>query len=1715
MEENKELLLAQFNLMEERIESLLSFFSHAKISDFHLAKAKIVHINKLTDDFEKWNSEILLFNVKVSTSKETSTINLNKEINKFWENLEVCSAKFSRLSHDASNSDVKKPVTSVNVSHLVNNDSIPNFSGNLKDFNQFINVFNSIVHQNNNLDDLYKLIILKSKLKGEALTLINSLDLIPSNYEEAYNILIEKYQSERVVATYYLKEILNYPKHGNFNTTDFITQHKNAITNIQKLELENESDFVFFLLTYMNLNETVRKQFDLSNSQNVPCVKDLFSFLENRDRSEQISGILLPESEQKYKSPQKSALLTKFQENNCLCCKNNFHYLMFCPTYLKYDALKRFEFVKKHRLCFKCLKPHQSNTCQSTKVCKNCQNPSHNTTLCKKQGVQSQNRFSSENQNFQSNNIPMSLACANETNKSVLLGTIRLHVVDKYGKLQTLRAVLDTASQCELITKQAADILGLQCQRSNSKIIGINQNSNKSYGKVEVKLFHKNPFKFADNNFSFNVTATVVESISGSVPQINVPQTVVNNCRQYYLADPYFNSKVAPAMLLGVETFCELYDCSRRFIKGEPSLLPTKIGYVVCGKFFSSNPSSQNNFSFNVTEVSCDNLSNDLQMFWKEEQNDFQPKYIHQNNMLPEHQYVETKFKKSFYRQSDGKCVVAYPFKEGRDSSSLGCNKSKASAIFYAQERKLLNLPQIKKMYDDFLEEYLNSNHMSEVTNSKGNYFLPHRYVFKNQITQDKIRVVFNASSKAQNGRSLNDEIYAGPVLHNELAHILFEFRINPIALCADIKNMFRCFLIEENQRVAQQILWRKNTHEPLKTYQLNTVTYGVNASPYLAQRCLHELALSEKDSFPLAAKAIFKGFYVDDLVFACSNLNEAIQLKSQLIQLLSSAGLELRKWSSSHDSVLKDLPSSFIEKSIQFNNREASVKVLGIYWSPEGDSFTYHTYTTNCTPTKRNVLSFISKLFDPLNLINPIIFKAKLIIQDIWKAKVGWDDPLPDNILNHWDKFKSFFPQIEQIKIPRYIIDINFISIRLVIFGDASKLGYGSVAYIHIELNNSKTISNLVRAKSRLNPLKGLTIPRAELCAALLSTQLAQDIVSNSSIKFNETLIFSDSMVCLSWIFSKKLSKLTSYVYNRVNLIKSVSQNFTWSYVSSKENPADILSRGCYPHELVNNYLWWHGPHFLKEHRSRWPIQSVSEDSSSLDDSCESNPVALTTLICDVQENYVYEKLKKHSSFIKVINILSYVRRFIHNCRFRSDRFNTSYLLVKETKQAEMCLFKMSQELYLTDVIKDVTNKKPSRLIKLTPFIHNGILRVEGRLALANLEFNQKHPIILSNKCYFVKLLIKFFHETYLHVGPTTVRSLLRNKFWIISSFPIIRKIIRSCVVCTRSRNKGHQPFMSNLPWFRVKKPDRPFQFCGTDFAGPFYIKSSNLKKAPIQKAYFVVFVCLSVRAIHIELCSSLSTDCFLAAFHRFVSRRSLPSTMFSDCGSNYLGAASKLREVQKFLNTNNENIYNALSKYQVEWAFNPPAAPSFGGSWEIQVKLIKNLLYKHLGNTILNYEEMNTILIRIEAIINSRPLEFLSEDSDSSNFLTPAHFLVQGPLIGVPELSVTKQESLKCRWSLVNQTCQFLWNKWHKSYLNNLIQRHKWGKKVDNIQVNQLVYLMDVNSKPNEWPLGRVIQTHPGKDGVVRVVTIRCNNKEYVRPSNKLIVIDSDSTL
>ncbi|XP_044317826.1 uncharacterized protein LOC123038140 [Drosophila rhopaloa] len=815
--------------------------------------------------------------------------------------------------------------------------------------------------------------------------------------------------------------------------------------------------------------------------------------------------------------------------------------------------------------------------------------------------------------------------------------------------------------------------------------------------------------------------------------------------------------------------------------------------------------------------------------------------------------------------------------------------------------------------------------------------------------------------------------------------------------------------------------------------------------------------------------KIVLEDFYVDDVLTGAETEDELLSCRDELIQLMSKAKLELGKWVSN-----SSVTSHTRQDELQITS---AVKVLGMLWNPQDDVLSYKaSLSTEPDATKR---------------------QFKILFQELWLLDLDWDSKLPPKLAEWWQTCRDDINYITNLRIPRYVHNESE-KIELHGFSDASIKAYSAVVYSRVSNADGTCLVSLMAAKTRVAPLKQQSLPRLELCGALLLTRLLRAV--------KEGLHHKD-IVVHAWCDS--------------TIILDVIPRSAWHHVGSKDNPADCASRGMLAANLMSYELWWNGPHWLHlNDLLASKLRSGNNPTTILDtpimDGLKSS--SLSSRVEPEPEASPIECLSfRVSSWTKLIRCTAYVLRFMHR-RMKKRIPSNLTLTFEEISEARIYCLRHAQgsfssDLHLLQRGKAVVNS--STLRTLSPMVcKNGLLRVCGRLSNSLLPEEVKHPIILPKHHRISLLILEHEHRIHLHPGVTALFFIVRQQYWIVGARNMIRKLTHACLKCFRQRHKTTDQYMADLPAVRVRQA-YPFENTGCDYAGPLLLKVHKGRNPRKEKGYICLFVCLVTSAIHLELATDLSTETFLAALRRFVSRRGKCTHIFSDNGRNFVGAKKVLDEMYKLIlsQQHNTQVTQALASEGIRWSFIPTHAPHWGGKWESAVRSVKLHLRRVIGNSILTFEQMHTLLAQIESVVNSRPL-FATSDIEVS-YLSPAHLLIGRPYTSVPEgdlghIAVNRLDY----WQNVQAMLQGFWKRWHQEYLTTLQQRPKWNTERKNIATGDMAIIKDSNTPPAAWTLARIIEVYPGKDGLVRAVKLRTSSGELVRPISKIAILPNSET-
>lgn len=1014
------------------------------------------------------------------------------------------------------------------------------------------------------------------------------------------------------------------------------------------------------------------------------------------------------------------------------------------------------------------------------------------------------------------------------------------------------------------------------------------------------------------------------------------------------LADPAFKTSSQIDLLLGGDIDSAIHK-SGSFKTDNMVFKDTELGWVASGSIPLSNcyltsavdASKVQNENLQLIFKSLDSA---ITNFWTIEELPFK------RSLTEEERLCEEIYEKTTIRLPTGKYSVCLPFK----NRVQGFSNMRRVAIsrFNFLERRLSKNEDLRKQYIDCLQEYIELGHMSEVdpTHFLDGYYIPHHCVIKASSSTTKLRVVFDASAKDSDLQSLNDNILNGPRLQPELLDHLLRFRLFKVAFTSDVAKMYRQILVNPNDRRFQLILWRTEPTSELKTFALNTVTFGTTSAPYLAVKTLIRLSEDEKVSYPKGAECLRNGFYVDDCIYGADTVAEALEIQNQTRMILRSAGFHLRKWSSNCEELLSSVPESDRETKTLLNfDLKSSVKTLGVQWSPKNDDFHYQIqFNDASTFTKRSVLSEVAKLFDPLGWISPCIIKAKILIQRLWSESFEWDRPLSSELNQEWLLIREGLQNLSQtIKIPRWLGTQAISEIEIHGFSDASQSAYAGAVYIKSKIGNDIFV-NLLYSKTKVAPLKKISIPRLELMGALLLARMISHLKSVIGFQNKSIFYWSDSQITLAWI--KSSHKRTVFVANRVTEIQSLTCAKDWRYVETKKNPADYGTRGVLGPDLIDSNLWCHGPDFIKTFEEASHKDMAKEVALPEEDNkrkAREKPASIISTFFSNRRSKIHEiasnvmkfsleSLNKFSTLSKLVRVVAYCLRFK-----KANRRNHAFIDPLEYERALLVVCRMVQdEVYydeVTDIQSDGISTKSS-IYSLCPFINqdDGLLRVSGRLKHAtHLNYDQKHPVILPYNHIVSKLIVRHAHTSTMHGTEQQTFMLISQRFHIIRCKSLIKFVSNRCIKCFRNKCATQQQLMGQLPTNRVT-PNRPFLNCGVDYAGPFEIKKFRGRCKTFYKSYFALFVCFSTKAVHLEVVIDLSSAAFIAAYRRFISRRGLVKNLYSDCGTNFIGSEKTVTRSMSIVEKQwNESIAGELAAFQTTWHYNPPGSPHFGGLW------------------------------------------------------------------------------------------------------------------------------------------------------------------------------------
>ncbi|XP_045453765.1 uncharacterized protein LOC123663070 [Melitaea cinxia] len=1611
--------------------------------------------------------------------------------------------------------------------------SIPKFSGKYSEWTSFKDLFTSLIHNNIKLDNVQKLHYLKGHLSGEAEQLLRHVPITEKNYDVCWTQLTNRYDNKKYLSNNILRRFMSqkYLQYESSNAIKELLDNMNeCLSALQNIGVDVSNwDIIVIYIFSQKLDPESRKQWELKSNETegLPTLTAFREFLEHKFRSLEFLDtkhiISKPCNARKAinVAQVESSNNANFNNTNLNCqyCKAN-HKLINCKDFAKADYEARHSFIQTSRLCFNCFSPnHSVYSCRKTTRCRVCKRK-HHSLLHPPNVVQSMESAESKDKGVvvssatTSEGVTKVDTCYSNSCSQVLLATAIVEVESRTGSIGLIyRCLLDQSSQASFITESAVQALGLKKIPNKIHIsgIGCRNESLASMSVVEIKLksIH-NP------QFTLVVKAHVLSKLTSFLPSKKVNVQLWPELTSLKLADPKFDVPNKIDLLLGAEVYGQIL--VKGLIKGPPGCpvaQNTQLGWILSGQIHSGQSQSSESCQGNTIVVSMHTQCNDndlLRKFWELEDVPIKKKMLTEDE-----QKCEEIFYNTVTRDECGRYIVKLPFRDVNPVCKKGNFREIAAKRLYQLEKRLSKNTEFKEQYAQVINEYLHLNHMELVPEEQRDksdvVYLPHHAVVRNDKVTSKVRVVFDASCSGTNGVSLNNDLLVGPSLQNTLRHIVMRWRKHPICLVADIVKMYRQVKVNlEDADEFQRILWRDESGT-IQHYRMLRVTFGIASAPYLAVRVLQQVTYDEGVNHPAAVEKIINDFYMDDLMTGCQTVEECLKIKNEISSILGKGGFQLQKWASNSKEFMEKIGQRKEEKESRIKigagkESEAIQKVLGLTWNSSTDEIEYSVQLPQLEfpVTKRKVISDISRLFDPLGWIAPTIITSKIFIQKLWISGIDWDHELPPHLLQEWLTYRSDLAKLNHFRIPRWMhTNVDDKEVELHGFSDASNQAYAAVVYTRIIDKNNEVHVNLVTSKTKVSPIKQVSIPRLELCGAQLLAKLILEVSEILEIPKEKIHAWTDSSVVLAWLSSHP-SKWKTFVANRTSEILTILDRSQWAHVKSKDNPADCASRGVKDYENLS--LWKHGPSWLSEFTINYSPQEEGQ-VTKLEE--RDKRLCHTVNSIELEE----ELFTRFSTLRKLIRTIVYLRRYFKWLHSSLKIVFPSYLTSLELNKAlEKCIIYFQKKFFACEIesiikIKSVTKK--SKLVSLNPFIDsNGLLRVGGRLQNAELSDDMKHPILIPRNSHLAQLIIADAHERTLHGGPQLMFSFIRTKYWIVDAKNLVKLYVRKCVTCIRHAPPSNQPIMGQLPASRVTAV-RPFRQTGVDYAGPIAIRTTKGRGHRSTKGYICLFICMATKAIHLEAVSDMTSEGFIAAFKRMVARRGHVSDLWSDNGSNFVGAEKENKNLLlKERSSVSMEIANWLSDNGTTWHRIPPYTPHFGGLWEAGIKSTKHHLKRAIGNSTLTFEELSTVFSQIEACLNSRPLTTLSDDAQDPFPLTPGHFLVGEPLLLVPGDNYEKSTiaSLR-RWQLVQRMTQYFWRRWSNEYLSHFLHRYRWNRHSPEPKIGDVALVKEENLPPARWLYGIIVDKHTGQDNVTRVVSLKCNGIVIKRPISKICIL------
>ena len=1627
--------------------------------------------------------------------------------------------------------------------------SLKRFNGDLTKWMTFWDTFESAVHNNPTLTSIDKFNYLNSLLESAAAEAIAGLTLTSANYEEAIATLRRRFGNKQLIVNRHMDLLLNLEgvtsQHNLKGLRQLYDIVESNVRGLRSLGVPSSSyggllSSILISKLPPELRLIVSRELSEGEWDFESMMKIIEREVEARERSAGAS-ITQPKKPLGRTPPTALSLMASAPAQvTCVYCDHP-HSSNFCQTVTDPEERKRL--LRTSGRCFVCLRRHHiSRNCRSSARCSKCRGR-HHTSICSNSHTRPVTGTSLSNLAARSPptvaagavQVPVTSSMCVNSPTPILLQTAKAIVYDASQPESTssleVRAILDLGSQRSYVTVRVQEALNMRKVRSESMIIktfGSERENRRICDIVELGIVTK-------NGEPLTLSAVVVPHICDPVRMqpISSFKNAYEHLSGLELADlGSVTGELEIDVLIGSDHYWRLVTGRvSRGVSG-PTAVETRLGWVLSGPVEEALPETTaiNFIATHTTHTlrvdtftEQESLDAGLRRFWE----------LESLGILKNELSVYEKFTQQISLKQ-GRYEVHLPWKESHpplpDNYEL-CRKRLDGLL-----RRLRQSPERLLQYDAVIRDQLRQG-VVEVVADPTQYvegqvhYLPHHAVIRQDKQTTKLRVVYDASARS-NGPSLNDCLYTGPNFGQSILDILLRFRLHNVALVGDVEKAFLMVSVAECDRDVLRFLWIEDAMavpSEIVVMRFTRVVFGVSSSPFLLNATIDNHMGKFKSIDQPFVKKFRRSIYVDDLTAGSHDVESAFEfyLKSKL--RLAEASFNLRKFDTNspelrrkisdneqmlHREIDQESPGKTQVPSCDQCLKSAERQVLGVTWNVINDQLVFDIsdicqLMKETSATKRNAVSLATRFFDPLGVISPITVRFKLLFQQMCEIKTDWDDPLTGELLTEWESLASDLQRSKPILLPRCYTGVESAPIKsysLQGFCDASQRAYAAIVYLRVE-SEAGIYTQFLCSKTRVAPVKKLTIPRLELLSALLLARLVNTTRTalEHEINLGDSICYTDSQVALCWILGME-KEWKQFVQNRVLEIRELVPAASWRHCRGSQNPADIPSRGVSPSELQEKMeLWLHGPTVLLSSEGAMGVT----DMAALPEECltemkrgDRQKLTVTLLNSNVINTIV--PCEDYSSLGHLLRLTAYVLKFIELIRKSKDSnsdqsSSTGCILTTEDVSAALVYWLKVSQSALPQTRKFQLWSQQFGLFKDS----TGIWRCGGRLSNSAVPPAAKHPIFLNKDHYLTNLIVNECHERVMHGGVKATFTELRSRYWLVRGRQLVKKILHKCVVCRRFQARPYcPPPAPPLPSFRVNEA-RPFSYTGVDFAGPLYVRDTIASAS--RKVWICLYTCCVTRAVHLDVVPDMTSQAFIRSFKRFTSRRGFPVKIISDNAKTFKSAARTLAAVLR-----DPEVKYFFADINMKWSFNLEKAPWWGGVFERMIQSAKRCLRKTIGNARLTYDELITSVTEVEMILNSRPLSYVSSE-DIEEPLTPSHLLVGYRVLSLPDPTTSADDEgldnpathgdLTRRMKHLKKTVDDFWKRWRTEYLLGLREAHRHLQTpkggTNDAVVGDIVIVHDDKHPRGLWKLGRIEKLLPGADGNVRGAFIRVRSK------------------